>query len=134
MRLTSEGGKPWRPSTFFHDWFIDLITGTKDVLDSADRLRLTEPQKKSIEAEVALYSNLLELVDGGVAALASLSPPVSRDIVEQIRAGLDRWTNRVTSEVDDLPITKDRRSEFTETLKTADVIRAYLESYPVAQP
>lgn len=121
------------PRTFFRDWLGNLIAGTKDVLENAGRLRLTERQQRSLEAELALYANLADLVEAGTPPLASFLAPVDHDIIEQLRANIDHWTNRVISEVNDLPINEDRRSEFMDTLKTADTIRAYLSGYPVAQ-
>jgi hypothetical protein len=119
------------PSTFFHDLMHNLRAGAAGVSAQADRLPLTEQGKTSLEAEVALYSDLAKLVDTGVPPPPSARTPVDPSIIDHVRSLVAIWTDRVKTEADGLPVSEAERSEFKETLKTADAIRAYLESYPI---
>jgi len=116
---------------FYRDWFGDLISQTQNVIGSADALRLSDAQRRSLTAEAALYSDLAELLNTGVPPPPSAPVPVDPSVIEQVRAGVDRWTGRLW-EADDIDLTDAQRSDFTESARISDLIRAYLASYPTA--
>ena len=117
-----------RPSEYFDTVLDDQINSARGVLADADRFEFKERLKASLEAELALYSNLKQLIATGVPPPAT--PPVDSQLIASLVDMLDRWTDRVLTEADYLP-EESVRSELRDTLTTADVLRAYLRSYPV---
>ena len=93
-------------TSFFNDWINDHLSGAKGVLREADRLRMNQRRKESLQAEIALYSDLKRLVESGIPPEPSTAFPVDPQTVEQVHRTLNHWTERVMHEVDDLPITE----------------------------
>lgn len=91
---------------------------------------MNQRRKESLQAEIALYSDLKRLVESGIPPEPSTAFPVDPQTVQQVHRTLNHWTERVMHEVDDLPITEGQKLEVKATLTTADAIRAYVAAYP----
>ena len=100
--------------------FDDRIKSARGILAEADRFDFRETLKAGLQAEIALYLNLKQLVATGQA------PPASRvrpEVIDSVNGMLDSWTGRVLNEANDLPIGESERAELRDTDKTAEALR-----------
>lgn len=114
----------------FRAWLTDLIAGTHDVIENADRMGLKDWQREELEAEAGLYANLAELLDTGKPTTGSPAP-VDREIIGQVQATLDRWAARFP-EAEQMDLSPSQTADLERTKKAVSMLQPYVGSYPVA--